>query len=58
MKIILATWLADRSLGRSLTKKGARKRLLSYHFLQEQRVTSEQLEQYVKTGETDTRKNK
>ena len=54
----MATWLADRSLGRSLTKNKARKRLLSFHFLREQKITSDQLRKYVTFGRVDTRKSK
>lgn len=30
MKIFLATWIIEKSQGVSLTKKGAKKRLISY----------------------------
>jgi hypothetical protein len=58
MKIYLAMWLTDRTLGQSLTKKGARKRLASYFFLKEQSISNPQLKQYIKTGRLDPRKNK
>ena len=58
MKIYFATWLTDRSLGTSLTKKKANVRLVSYHFLKEQQVTSEQILRYCKTGRCDIRKRK
>ena len=58
MKIYFATWLTDRSLGRSLTKKKGSKRLLSFHFLREQGITTPLLTQYCRTGRCDPRKNK
>ncbi len=58
MRINFATWLFDRSLGVSLTKHGARRRLVSYHFLKEQEITREGLSKYSKRGRLDTRKNK
>lgn len=58
MKIYMATWLTDRTLGRSLTKKRANNRLLSFHFLREQEITFEQLRQYIRTGRVDPRKTK
>lgn len=58
MKIIFATWLTDRSLGRSLSKKKARNRLLSYHFLKEQDITDPLLRTYIQTGRCDPRKIK
>lgn len=58
MQIFLSTWLTDRSLGISLTKKRAKYRLLSYHFLKEQKITSTLLFQYCQTGRCDPRKNK
>ena len=54
----MATWLTDRTLGRSLTKKRANNRLLSFHFLREQEITFEQLRQYIRTGRVDPRKTK
>jgi hypothetical protein len=58
MKIILSTWLTDRSLGQSLTKTGARNRLLSYYFLIEQKITKDLLTRYVLYGRCDPRKSK
>ena len=58
MKIYLAMWLTDRSLGRSLTKKRAPKRLASYFFLQDQGITKEMFNQYIFTGRCDPRKTK
>lgn len=58
MKIEFATWLYDRSLGRSLTKLGERNRLVSYYFLQDQNIEDWHLEKYVRTGRFDpTKKN-
>ena len=54
----MATWLTDRSLGSSLTKKRASRRLLSYHFLLEQGISTTLLEQYCRTGRCDPRKTK
>ena len=58
MKIFFATWLTDRSLGRSLTKKKAGRRLLSYYFLLEQEVSTSLLNKYCLTGRCDPRKRK
>lgn len=58
MKIYLAAWLTDRSLGVSLTKKKAPRRLLSYHFLRENDEPGKLLQEYVKTGRCDPRKEK
>lgn len=58
MKIYFATWLTDRSLGRSLTKQGGWSRLLSYFFLQQQAISKELLMQYSKRGRCDPRKGK
>ena len=52
----MATWLTDRSLGTSLTKKRANRRLLSYYFLLEQKITTPLLTQYCQTGRCDPRK--
>lgn len=54
----MATWLTDRSLGKSLTKKGGKKRLVSFYFLREQEITKLLLTQYCKTGKCDPRKIK
>ena len=58
MKIYMATWLIEREQGRSLTKKKANNRLLSFHLLREQEITFEQLRQYIRTGRVDPRKTK
>jgi len=58
MKIYMATWLFDRTLGTSLTKKKGSKRLLSYHFIVEQGISTEQINQYCRTGRLDPRKTK
>jgi len=58
MKIYLATWLTDRSLGTSLTKKRAPRRLLSYYFLIEQEITDALFRVYCISGRADPRKNK
>lgn len=58
MKIYLSAWLTDRSLGHSLTKKRAAKRLLSYFFLVEQKIKKSLFVEYVETGMCDPRKRK
>jgi len=58
MRIFMAAWLTDRSLGSSLTKKRASRRLLSYHFLKEQEITQELFTQYIQTGRCDPRVRK
>lgn len=58
MKVYFASWLFDKTLGESLTKKSITSRLLSYHFLKEQGITVEQLKGYCQTGKHDTRKRK
>ena len=58
MHIFLSTWLTDISLGNSLTKKRAKNRLVSFYFLQDQNITSEQLREYYQRGRVDCRKNK
>lgn len=50
MKIYFASWLFDKSLGQSLTKKRANVRLLSYYFIKEGKITNDQLNQYCTTG--------
>ena len=50
MKIYLATWIAEKSQGDSLTNKSARQRLLSYYLLITQNATKEILNRYIKTG--------
>lgn len=58
MKIYMVAWITDRSFGKSLTKKKADKRLLSYFFIKAQNVTMKSLKIYYKTGKCDPRKNK
>lgn len=58
MKIYMATWLYDRSLGRTSTKLRSRRRLLSYYFLRDQGITNDQLNTYCMSGRLDTRKIK
>jgi len=58
MIIYLSTWMTDRSLGKSLTKKNASHRLLSYFFLFEQKINKKLLLIYHKTGKCDPRKGK
>jgi hypothetical protein len=58
MRIYLSTWLTDRSLGDSMTKKRAINRLISYFFLVDQKIMKEELKEYYKKGRCDTRKNK
>lgn len=57
MKIVLATWLYDQTLGRTMTKRRGNVRLLSYFFLREQGITDKQLEKYIRTGRLKTGKN-
>ena len=54
----MSAWLTDRSLGKSLTKKGASRRLLSFYFLIEQKISSALLAKYHETGKCDPRKHK
>lgn len=56
MKIFYATWLFDVSLGRSLTKKKANSRLISYHFVKVAKTTDAQLEAYSKLGRLNPKK--
>lgn len=58
MKIYLSAWLTDRSLGHSLTKKRAPRRLLSYFFLVEQKIKKALFVEYIVTGRCDPRKRK
>jgi hypothetical protein len=58
MKIYLATWLFDKTLGRSLTKQKASKRLLSYFFIKQGATSSEQFRKYIRTGRLDPAKDK
>jgi hypothetical protein len=50
MKIYLATWLVDPTLGRSLTKKRANTRLVSFFFIKQQKTSNAALQQYSETG--------
>jgi hypothetical protein len=60
--IYFATWLADKSLGDSLTKKKGNNRLMSYHFLREQLTDkegtfhAEKLEHYCRFGRVNLAK--
>lgn len=58
MKIFFATWLTDESLGVSLTKNQAMPRLISYHFISQQKITHEQLQEYANTGMVKVTKTK
>lgn len=57
LRIYLATWLNDPTMGPSLTKKGARYRLLSFFFLKELKITSQEVKEYLRTGICDIRKD-
>jgi hypothetical protein len=57
MKVYFATWLFDKTLGWSMTKKRGNRRLLSYHFLREQGIDSSQLHTYCKRGKLNKKKN-
>ncbi len=57
MKIYLATWLFEHNHGVSLTKVKNRRRLLSYFFIKEQKVTAVGMHKYINTGELKTGKN-
>jgi hypothetical protein len=56
LKIYLATTLADKTQGESLTKYNAPDRLLSYYYLSGQGATGEHLKEYLSTGTTDLKK--
>jgi len=58
MKIYFATWLFDKTLGWSMTKKRGNKRWISYHFLREQEIDSAQLHTYCKRGKLNEKKKK
>lgn len=47
MKIYFATWLLEVSQGRSLTKKRAKTRLISYYHTKEKEI---EFPKYIKTG--------
>lgn len=56
MKIYFATWLEDKSLGKSMTELGANNRLLSYHFLKvgvSAKLPKNALRRYIKTGKEE-----
>ena len=50
MKIYLATWLLEANQGESLTKMKKFNRLTSFHFLKQQGIQKQDLEEYVDTG--------
>ena len=56
MKIYLATWMVDPTLGVGLTKHEARRRLLSFYYIITQGVTKEDFQQYCETGLSKERK--
>jgi hypothetical protein len=58
MKIYFASWLTDATLGISLTRKKANRRLLSFHFIRTQGGTKELLNRYSVTGRANVRKEK
>jgi CO dehydrogenase/acetyl-CoA synthase alpha subunit len=58
MKIYLSTWLTDRTLGNTMTKKKGDRRLLSYFFLISQNIPVEGFRDYCTFGRCDVRKNK
>ncbi len=49
MKIYLATWIGDPVHGECLTKVGGVRRLLSYYFILEQRISRKKFVKYCKT---------
>lgn len=55
MKIYFAAWLVDKSQGRSLTKKKAGNRLISFHFLKEHKISFEGLAFYIRTGRNQSK---
>jgi len=50
MKIYLATWMLEKSQGKSLTKKRCRNRLMSFWHTKDQ--TIEDVKNYIKFGRT------
>jgi hypothetical protein len=58
MKIYFATWLFDKTLDWNLTKKRGNTRLISYYFLREQGIDSQQLKTYCKLGRIYRNKTK
>lgn len=57
MKIYLSTWLFDQTLGESLTKHDFSKRLLSYHFIKQAKVSNSQVDEYCTTGKLKVKKS-
>lgn len=53
MRIYFATWLAEKSQGEALTKVNAPRRLLSYFFIREQKVSQTGMKKYSRTGTLD-----
>ena len=49
MKIYLATWVNDPD-GITLTNKDARRRLTSFHFIKEHKLSGNLLKEWVQTG--------
>lgn len=62
MKVYLATWLRDYTNGKSLTRKKAKNRLLSYHLYQEEaekaKYPDTTIPEYITTGKYESRINK
>ena len=62
MNIYLATWLRDYTNGKSLTRKKAKKRLLSYHLFKEEVDRAGYPEtafpEYINTGKFESRKTR
>jgi hypothetical protein len=61
MKIILATWLGETSQGESLTKMNYPHRLISFHYLNQQKIQDADFAEYCATGKsarTETKRHK
>ena len=58
MRIYFATWLFEKSHGKSCTKQKANNRLLSYFFLNQGEISKIQLENYVKRGRLNINKRR
>jgi hypothetical protein len=58
MIIYLSTWLAEKQQGVVLTKKRYSHRLLSFHFLKEQGVTTALFRKYIQRGIVSLKKKK
>lgn len=60
MKVYFATWLRDYTNGPTLTKVGAKNRLISYHLFQEEvdknDYPPDALDIYQRTGHFESRK--